>query len=139
MAMKYRNMNLSKSYSISENEKKQYNERSLHVEHDKFDPKEQLSHFLQNYLTSFTNTVSQFYTKLYYYYTLVTDIVIILSTYQTGNCIITEKRIPEKLIQKTYTGDTEILGWCPAGPVLPYGEKVPLQHWLATLLVLVSR
>ena len=46
MAMKYRNMNLSKSYSISENEKKQYNERSLHVEHDKFDPKEQLSHFL---------------------------------------------------------------------------------------------
>ena len=22
--------------------------------------------------------------------------------------------------------DTEILGWCPAGTVLPYGEKVPL-------------
>ena len=22
--------------------------------------------------------------------------------------------------------DFEILGWCPAGPVLPHGEKVPL-------------
>ena len=21
---------------------------------------------------------------------------------------------------------TEMLGWCPAGPVLPHGEKVPL-------------
>ena len=24
------------------------------------------------------------------------------------------------------TRDFEILGWCPAGPVLPNGEKVPL-------------
>ena len=24
------------------------------------------------------------------------------------------------------SGDYEILGWCPAGPVLPHGEKVPL-------------
>ena len=22
--------------------------------------------------------------------------------------------------------DNEILGWCPTGPVLPHGEKVPL-------------
>ena len=22
--------------------------------------------------------------------------------------------------------DFEVLGWCPAGPVLPHGEKVPL-------------
>ena len=35
--------------------------------------------------------------------------------------------------------DTEILGWRLAGPVLPYGEKVPLWPWLATLLVMVSR
>ena len=25
-----------------------------------------------------------------------------------------------------YPRDYEILGWCPAGPVLPHGEKVPL-------------
>ena len=25
-----------------------------------------------------------------------------------------------------YRGDYEILGWCPAGPVLPHGQKVPL-------------
>ena len=34
--------------------------------------------------------------------------------------------------------DIEILGLCPVGPVLPYGEKVPLWLWLATLLVTVS-
>ena len=28
--------------------------------------------------------------------------------------------------------DIEIPGWCPAGPVLPHGEKVPLKPWLAT-------
>ena len=33
----------------------------------------------------------------------------------------------------------EILAWCPARPVLPHGEKVPLQPWLATLLVMVLR
>ena len=38
-----------------------------------------------------------------------------------------------------YPRDFEILGWCPAGPVLPHGEKVPLWPWLATLLVMVSR
>ena len=32
----------------------------------------------------------------------------------------------------------EILGWFPAGPVLPQGEKV-LLYWLATLLVMVSQ
>ena len=26
--------------------------------------------------------------------------------------------------------DITILGWCPAGPVLPHGEKVPLLPWL---------
>ena len=25
-----------------------------------------------------------------------------------------------------YPQDIEILGWCPAGTVLPHGEKVPL-------------
>ena len=35
--------------------------------------------------------------------------------------------------------DFEILGWCPAGPVLFHGEKVPIWPWLATLLVMVSR
>ena len=35
--------------------------------------------------------------------------------------------------------DFEILGWSPAGTFLPHGEKVPLQPWLATLLVIVSR
>ena len=35
--------------------------------------------------------------------------------------------------------DFEILGWFPARPVLAHGEKVPLQPWLATLLVIVSR
>ena len=34
--------------------------------------------------------------------------------------------------------DFEILGWCPAGPVLPHGE-VPLRPWLATVLVMASR
>ena len=35
--------------------------------------------------------------------------------------------------------DFEILGWCPAEPVLPHGEKVLLYPWLATLLVMVSK
>ena len=35
--------------------------------------------------------------------------------------------------------DTEILGWCPAGSVLPHGEKVPLWPWLVTLPVMVSQ
>ena len=38
-----------------------------------------------------------------------------------------------------YPHDFEILGWCSVGPVLPQGEKVPLQPWLAILLVMVSR
>ena len=29
-------------------------------------------------------------------------------------------------IKMPYPRDFEILGWCPAGPVLPHGEKVPL-------------
>ena len=32
----------------------------------------------------------------------------------------------EKLLKHFYTRDIEILGWCPAGPVLPHGQKVPL-------------
>ena len=27
---------------------------------------------------------------------------------------------------KPYWKSEKILGWCPAGPVLPHGEKVPL-------------
>ena len=30
------------------------------------------------------------------------------------------------LINRGSPRDYEILGWCPAGPVLPQGEKVPL-------------
>ena len=29
-------------------------------------------------------------------------------------------------IEEVYPQDIEILGWCPAGSVLPHGEKVPL-------------
>ena len=29
-------------------------------------------------------------------------------------------------IEKGFLKDFEILGWCPVGPVLPHGEKVPL-------------
>ena len=29
-------------------------------------------------------------------------------------------------ILKCLPQDIEILGWCPAGPVLPHGKKVPL-------------
>ena len=29
-------------------------------------------------------------------------------------------------IKMPYPRDFEILGWCPVGPVLPHGEKVPL-------------
>ena len=42
------------------------------------------------------------------------------------------------LLTGFYPRDFEILGWCPAGPVLPNVEKVPLWPWLATLLVIVS-
>ena len=29
-------------------------------------------------------------------------------------------------IEEVHPQDIEILGWCPAGSVLPHGEKVPL-------------
>ena len=32
----------------------------------------------------------------------------------------------DKNSHRKYPQDIEILGWCPAGPVLPHGEKVPL-------------
>ena len=35
---------------------------------------------------------------------------------------------------KLYPQDIEILGWCPAGSVLPHRENVPLHPWLATLV-----
>ena len=45
-----------------------------------------------------------------------------------------------KIKQKGITPqDIAILGWCPAGPVLPYGEEVQLCPWLATLLVMVPQ
>ena len=40
---------------------------------------------------------------------------------------------------KISPGDIKILGQCPAGPVLPHGEKVLLRPWLATILVIVSQ
>ena len=42
-------------------------------------------------------------------------------------------------ISLIFPQDFEILGWCPAEPVLPHGEKVLLYPWLATLLVMVSK
>ena len=35
--------------------------------------------------------------------------------------------------------DIGIPGWGPVGSVLPYWEKVPLQPWLAPLLVMLSK
>ena len=32
----------------------------------------------------------------------------------------------QPLLPITLPRDIKILGWCPAGPVLPHGEKVPL-------------
>ena len=46
---------------------------------------------------------------------------------------------PFKAIRPNFPGDIEILSCYPAGPVLPHGDKVPLQPWLATILVMVSR
>ena len=41
--------------------------------------------------------------------------------------------------QPAFPRDFEILDWCPVGSVLSHGEKVPLQPWFSTLLVMVSR
>ena len=46
---------------------------------------------------------------------------------------------PFKAIWPNFPRDIEILSCYPAGPVLPHGEKVPLQPWLATVLVMVLR
>ena len=35
-------------------------------------------------------------------------------------------RLQNLLIINVSTRDNKILGWCPAGSVLPHGEKVPL-------------
>ena len=35
------------------------------------------------------------------------------------------------------SGVIKILDWCPAGSVLPHGEKVTLELWSATLFVIV--
>ena len=58
---------------------------------------------------------------------------------KTGACDITKPSqlkvlqfLMEDLLEKSLMEDLflpqdyEILGWCPAGPVLPHGEKVPL-------------
>ena len=42
----------------------------------------------------------------------------------SGSYIISIVSIPRDFI--SIPQDFEILGWCPAGPVLPRGEKVPL-------------
>ena len=38
-----------------------------------------------------------------------------------------KKTVLEKQqVQDSLPGNIEILGWCPAGTVLPHGKKVPL-------------
>ena len=44
----------------------------------------------------------------------------------------------EQNLHNLHPQDIEILGWCPAGSVLPHGEKVPLRPWMVTLIVMVS-
>ena len=39
---------------------------------------------------------------------------------------ISNNILKEKAYEVAIPRDFEILGWCPAGPVLPQGEKVPL-------------
>ena len=39
------------------------------------------------------------------------------------NFLASIKTVKSKVKYQTHF---EILGWCPAGPVLPHGEKVPL-------------
>ena len=40
--------------------------------------------------------------------------------------LLVAKSLPIALVKTEYPRDFEILGWGPAGPVLPHGEKVPL-------------
>ena len=47
--------------------------------------------------------------------------------------------IPQTLKYWIYPGDIEILDWCPANSVLFHGEKVSLQPWLVTVLVMMSQ
>ena len=35
--------------------------------------------------------------------------------------------------------EIKVLHWCPGRPVLPHGEKMLLQPWLVTLLMMVSQ
>ena len=47
----------------------------------------------------------------------------IRSTITLQNCIY---KVHDNKYPGCYPGDIKTLGWCPAGPVLPHGEKVPL-------------
>ena len=42
------------------------------------------------------------------------------------NTPLTSKILFSYVLTKSFRRDFEILGWCPAGPVFPHGEKVPL-------------
>ena len=71
---------------------------------------------------------------------------VILLVFKSGENIPEEKDWLERIaswsgisLLRKSPRDFEILGWCPVGPVLPHGEKAPLQPWLATLLVMVSQ
>ena len=52
------------------------------------------------------------------------EVVMLLVTYSRKVKIKTE--MLKYLIFSICPRDIEILGCCPVGPVLPYGEKVPL-------------
>ena len=45
-----------------------------------------------------------------------------------GDCSVKLAILSPKIMvaAKVLPRDYEMLGWCPAGPVLPHGEKVPL-------------
>ena len=51
---------------------------------------------------------------------------------------INDKHDSEKRHNHLLYHHKQILGWCPAGTLLPHGEKVPLQPWLAILLMMLS-
>ena len=45
-------------------------------------------------------------------------------------------KVPDNNLPGFSLRDIKMLVWCPVGPVLPHGEKVPLYPWLATPLAM---
>ena len=49
-----------------------------------------------------------------------------LSKFESRARILIKLSFREFVCFMYFPQDIEILGWCPAGPVLPHGDKVPL-------------